>query len=81
MTSELLSQNNWRFSNSMLFHTHFFNTSSIILRSSFNSSSVKPYTLPNAEGFSILRAYFTPPYCFYIGMIPILNRLLISCYF
>lgn len=44
-----------------LFHTHFFNTSSIILRSSFNSTSVNPYTLPNAEGFSIFKPYFTPP--------------------
>nr|DAJ81755.1 MAG TPA: hypothetical protein [Bacteriophage sp.] len=34
---------------------------SINPRSSFSSSSVNPYTLPNAEGFSIFKPYFTPP--------------------
>lgn len=61
VTSKRLSQNNRRWSYFSLFHTHFFNASSINPRSSFNSSSVNPYTLPSTEGFSIFKPYFTPP--------------------
>ena len=45
----------------MALSEHLVNTLSINPRSSFSSSSVNPYTLPNAEGFSIFKPYFTPP--------------------